>query len=243
MLAVCEPAPAMTGLNADLEAAFPGSVYLGICGDQAHQARTSSHNCGPGNQEAPITNPATGQVEAYQVGLCHALDRGHPDGLTRANMRNRILLGPRSRDVRYVLDHYTGVGYYPEWRGGGTFTAGAGGTHIHTSGTPWRANSTASWLRREMTPADRRIIEGIARRAAAGRRMLRWRKGVPHQRGRDVREVNAVLNRPAGLGYRPITARQVAELQAFFGAEPTGRVDRATWELILFAYIAHGFGF
>ncbi len=231
----------MVRLNADLAGAFPGSGYLGICGDPAHQARVSSHNCGV-RQEAPVTNPATGRLEDYDDRFCNALDRSFVDRLQAANMRNRLLMGPRRNDVRYLIDHETGTGYYPEYRGGGTFAAGAGGHHLHTSGTPWATLNPASWLQRTMTPADRRTIERLARQAAGHRRMLRLRPR-PYMHGRGVRELQTVLNRPIGLPYGPGTAHAVGDLQEFFGGDRTERVDRATWELVLFIYISHGFGF
>lgn len=238
---MCNPAPAMVRLDDDFEATFEGGTYLGICGDTAHQARVSSHNCGA-NQESPITHPLTGRLVDYPDAYCNALDRGFRDRLTAANMRNRLLMGPRKLDLRYLIDHETGIGYYPDFRGGGTFSAGAGGHHLHTSAAPWSTFDTSPWLKRAMTPADRRLIERLARDAAEGRRMLSADRR-PHQRGRDVKEVNVVLNRPVGNPFGHGAARDVADLQAFFGATPTGKVNRETWELVLFIYIAHGFGF
>lgn len=232
----------MRDLWGDIDAAHPAWDFAGIVGDQAHSVRVSSHNCGT-NQETALRHPTTGQLVDYPDGYAHALDATFwADRLGAAQIRNQLLMGPRRLDVRYVIDHDTGTLYLPEWRGGGTQTAGAGHPHLHISGAPWCTFDGRPWLQREMTDNDRRLIERLARESAQGRRMLRLRRR-PYMHGRGVRELQAVLNRPIGLPYGPGTAHAVGDLQEFFGRARTERVDRATWELVLFIYIAHGFGF
>lgn len=244
---MCEAAPAILTYQDNLAEVFPTSVNLGNVASPGHFAdgHRSGHNCAttPGGQESPLVDPSTGRLVAYTPQWVHAGDRGHPDRLTRANMRNRVLMGPRARHVRYVISHDDGDIYYPEWRGGGVDhgASASGILSTHLSMTPFGAASRDNWLQRTMTPADRRAIERLARDAAEGRRLLEVRR--PLMRGRGVHELQVVLNRPVGLPYGHGTARAVRDLQAFFGAEPTGKVNRATWELVLFIYIAHGFGF
>lgn len=244
---MCEAAPAILEWQENMGLAVPSSTNLGSVASPQHyaDAHRSGHNCAstPGGQESDLLNPATGRVESYLDQFAHAGDRGHADRLVRANMVNRTLMGPRSRHVRYCIRHDDGDIVYPEWRGGGTDhgASASGLSTIHLSMTPWGALDRTGWLQRKMTPADRRLIERLAEDATEGRRQLEVKR--PRQRGRGVRELNVVLGRPVANPYGHGAARDVADLQAFFGATPTGKVNRETWRLVLFIYIAHGFGF
>ena len=227
---MCQPAPVATALWGEVSRKYEGRVlFLGIVGDQAHSVRTSSHNCAP-NQESGDYNP----------NYAHALDIGHHgDRALAAQIRN-VLLGDRR--VRYVIDN--GVGYYPAHRGGGTFSSSGHSEHLHVSFQPGTTFDTRPFLGpAPMTPEIRARIQRLAKEEAAGRRLLEWKQGRPRQRGRDVREVQTVLNRPVKLRYGPGTAKAVADLQRFLSLPATGKVNRPTWEAILYLYIARGFGY
>jgi Putative peptidoglycan binding domain len=243
---MCEEAPAMLQLKDNLADAFPSTTFLGIFASPAHfaDAHPSSHNCAstPGGQESALHHPVTGQLVDYPDEFVHALDRGFTDPLVGGHMRNALLMGPRKLDVRYVIDHQTGITYFPDWRGGGSNGGATSGVNeLHTSGSPWCTFDASNWIHREMTPADRERIAALAKTEAATRRELRVK--VPRQRGRDVMELQTVLNRPVAHPFGPGTSRALNGFQEFFHLPITGTVNRATWEIVLFIYLAHGFGF
>lgn len=100
---------------------------------------------------------------------------------------------------------------------------------------------------RPMSDQQRRKLESLAREAAEGRRMLRGRP-IP-MRGRDVRELQFALGlRQTGI-YGVRTIRKVQSLQAWtkvgvaLDGKPTGRVNRETWEVVMFFYFARAWGF
>lgn len=227
---MCQPAPVAAALWDEVSRKYEGRVqFLGIVGDQAHSVRTSSHNCAP-NQESGD----------YHPNFAHALDIGHHgDRGLAAEIRN-VLLGDRR--TRYVIDN--GTGYYPTHRGGGTFRSSGHTTHLHVSFQPGTTFDTKPFLGPgKMTSEVRARITRLAKEAAAGRRLLEWKRGRPRQRGRDVRELQTVLNRPVKLPYGPGTAKAVSDLQRFLNLPATGKVNRPTWEAVLYLYIARGFGY
>jgi len=225
---MCSPAPVATACWESASARYGNRVsYLGIVGDQAHSTRTSGHNCAPRQESG-----------SYDPNFAHALDIGHGGnrGLA-AEIRNALLGDLRTR---YVIDN--GVGYYPPHRGGGTFSSSGHSTHVHVSFQPGTTYQTKPFFGPgPMTPEVKSRIVALARDGAARRRMLR--KRIPPMVGRDVKELQAVLNRPKWLPYGPGTAKAVEAFQAFFGLPVTGKVDRKTWETVLFFYIARGFGY
>lgn len=225
---MCQPAPVATACWESAEARYGSRVsFLGIVGDQSHQTRTSGHNCAPRQESG-----------AYDPNFAHALDIGHGGNRAlAAEIRNALLGDLRTR---YVIDN--GVGYYPPHRGGGTFSSSGHTTHVHVSFQPGTTYQTKPFFGPgPMTPEIKARIRALAVEAAKGRRQLRVK--FPPMRGRDVKELQTVLNRATWRPYGPGTRDAVKELQAFVGLPATGKVNRATWEIVLFFYIARGFGY
>lgn len=236
-------APSMRRLWDEIHGLHPSWDFAGILGNPDHQARVSSHNWVPGHQESALVDPRTGRLTPYPAGYAHALDATYwGDLLGAGQVRNALLLGPRRIDVRYVIDHRTGVLYLPDWRGGGTGRSSSGHPHLHTSGAPWCTFGTDPWLGpKPMSDQARALLALAAGERARRRRLLEVRR--PRMSGRDVRRVQEVLNQPLTGVYGGGTSRAVGRWQTFVGLEPTGTVNRRTWESLLFVYLAHRAGF
>lgn len=116
----CQPAPVAKAFS-DQALALEGTWYLGICGDQAHNGRCSGHNA------APLCTDRGN----FPRGYAHASDTGVPDQATGDHLVERATRGPGQHTVLYAI--YRGVGYYPAWRGGGTFGASGHEGHVHVS--------------------------------------------------------------------------------------------------------------
>lgn len=148
----CSPAPVALRLWHDTQVRYGDRVtYLGIVGDQSHQARTSGHNCGL-LQESPI-----GGVD-YDDRYAHALDIKVNGDRALAFEIVRLLLADTR--TRYVI--FDGVGYYPPHRGGGTFDSFDHEDHVHWSGMPGSTFDTRPFYVGATTGADDEEAELMA---------------------------------------------------------------------------------
>lgn len=228
---MCLPAPVATRLWGDVHGRWPSTTFLGIVGDQAHQARTSGHNCGS-RQESALGG--VGYDDAY----AHALDIGHGGNRTlAAEIRGELLKDPRTR---YVIDN--GVGYYPAHRGGGTFNSSGHTTHLHWSAMPGTTFDTRPFFGRREMPAElRERLQESARQEAQRRPVLEVTR--PVTRGEDVRDVQRLIGAPVTGRYGRGAEKRVKAVQQFFGLTPDGVVGPRTWEIVLFVAAARFLGY
>lgn len=129
------------------------------------------------------------------------------------------------------------------FRWGGRYSGNKDAMHYETMASPVQVQSGVVGIDREPTPAQRHRIIELARRQARSGRYRRLEVGMTRPRGRDVAELQTVLHRPRRLPYGHGTAKAVRDFQTFFGLEPTGVVDRGTWEAVLIVYISRALGF
>lgn len=248
----CRASSSVLGCFEDFHQVHPQLVYLGGPASSSHSAdcHASSHNCAStcGGQESALVNPHTGVLEGYPDNECAAVDMGHGgDRLLAGKVRNQLLLGPRSTDVRYVIDN--GVVYSPPWRGGGTSRGSGHEAHVHCSQTPWATRSDAPWCARTMTADDRRRIQAQAERAARGRHVLTvplrplLTDAARAKRRREIMDAQSIVGRRRTGIYGPGMARDIMAFQAIMGMRPTGIVGQGTWEQLLFVNLAHFYGF
>ncbi len=141
---MCIEAPTAKACWRDALGVEKGLTYLGICGDDRHSVKQSSHNCAhtPGGNESALNG-----ID-YPADYCHAIDIGHGGDRAKAK-RLRDALLPDSR-VRYVIDN--AIGYYPEHRGGGTFASSEHVTHIHVSFMPGSTFDVRPYFGANMLP-------------------------------------------------------------------------------------------
>lgn len=209
---MCTAAPVAAAAWRDDRARWGSRVtYLGIVGDQSHQGRTSSHNCGA-RQESPVNG-----VD-YDDRYAHALDTG-VGGDTALGM---AIVAARVRDPRVRYCIYRGVGYYghyyrppgPDGRTR-TFTASGHPTHVHTSFLPGTTfdtrpfdflggatSTTEGWgtmtdaeIRQEFANQDDRIVARVVAELAGTKTKP---AGLAATQQRIIRKLNRLLT-AAGL--------------------------------------------
>lgn len=112
---MCSPAAVVNRYGQDVADRFgipttynqpgPGGVFLGSVGDQAHNTRTSSHNCAPNSQESPINGVS------YHPDFAHAWD-ARPSSMEIGLAMVRETLADKR--VRYI--NFADVRYFPDGR-------------------------------------------------------------------------------------------------------------------------------
>lgn len=232
---MCTAAPVAAAAWRDDRARWGSRVtYLGIVGDQSHQARTSSHNCGA-RQESPVNG-----VD-YDDRYAHALDTGVGDdtelGYTIVNAR------VRDRRTRYCI--YRGVGYYghhyrPPGPDGRTRTFRASGhpTHVHTSFLPGTTFDTSAFYSDQaLTPAQKLYRWLWAFGQAAGKPFLARGSEKDHTKVPHIKAVQRAFGLPQTGKYDAKLEAKVAAFQAFLKIPhhgPAGRVNRRTWAWLIY---------
>lgn len=256
----CSPSPVASSAWHDISGRYGNRVgYLGIVGDASHQTRVSGHNCGA-LQESALRHPVTEVLVAYPDGYAHALDTDvFADHDLAAEIIRYLLADPYYR-VRYCL--HNGRGYYPAWRGGGTFPSTDHEHHVHTSFTPWATYDVRPFrlgAPKVLTPEAKAAIIAQASAAAARRPFLYLRPGHPFmgeadtQQDRRLRRLVTQWQQLLGLAnvdgiYGPGTMRATRNLQQRFdlypaGSKELGAVTRRTWELAIFFGLLRYYGF
>ncbi len=184
----CKAAPVAKAWS-DQALALPGTTFLGICASPEHQkkSRCSGHNAGP----------ACTDKGDFSDGYAHAVDTGVPNRETAMVLLDAALHGPQEGLTLYCI--YDGVGYYPDWRGGGTFDASGHEHHVHKS---HRAGSTFA------TPdfgIGQPATSGWAGVAEALRRLFSFLGALTPTVGPEVLDVQICKRKGEGGGYWMLT--------------------------------------
>lgn len=107
------PAQSLVVLKSQLDAAYPGWLFLGFIGDAAHASVPSDHN-------------------PNAAGVVCALDIGPGGGLAIHELANN-LLSVRHPDLKYIISNYRIAGAFTGWSWTAYYGADPHDTHIHVS--------------------------------------------------------------------------------------------------------------
>lgn len=237
---MCQPAPVASAAWRDDQARYGNRVsFLGIVGDQAHQARTSGHNCGL-RQESPVNG-----VD-YPDGYAHAGDTGVASAEVGLEIVNARVRDPR---VRYCI--FRGVGYYghhyrPPGPGGVTRTFRASGhpDHVHTSYLPWATFDTSPFYAAGKLTKTQLLYWWLwAGKEALRKPFLRPGSELMPGNTAHIKAVQKAFGLTQTGTYGPATVAKVKAFQEFLSIPhrgPAGRMNRRTWQWLIYDVFTRG---
>lgn len=238
---MCQAAPVAAAAWRDDRARWGSRVtFLGIVGDPAHQARTSSHNCGL-RQESPVNG-----VD-YADGYAHALDTGVGDDVALG----MAIVAAYVRDPRVRYCIYRGIGYYghhyrPPWPDGvtRTFTASGHPTHVHRSFLPGTTFDTRPFYSDAAVPGTTRLYRWLWAFGQAGAKPFLARGAErDHTKVRYINDVRRQFGLPETGKFDAELEAKVAAFQGYLSIPhrgPAGRINRRTWAWLIYDLFYNG---